>query len=141
VSAVVIVGFAAAQTPSAFQARLGWVPVSLAELGLVGGGGAVTAELDGSRLVISGSFDGLPAAATGARLHRGVATGASGPAIAELDVDGTTGGALRGNVTLNRAERNALLAGLLYVQLYAESGVPPDNAVLRGWLLAPSSTR
>ena len=32
-------------------------------------------------------------------------------------------------------ERDALLAGRLYIQLHAERGVAPDNAVLWGWLL------
>jgi hypothetical protein len=78
-----------------------------------------------------------------ARLHHGVATGASGPAFADLNLGTVTliaatasSGTVTGEIDLNREQREALLAGHLYVQLYAETGVEPDNAVLRGWLLA-----
>lgn len=128
-------GFALAQSRDIFSARLGWVPISLAEQSLVGGRGSATATLSRSRLSISGTFEGLPAAASAARLHRGAATGAGGPAIADLDVSRSTAGEFAGVVELDRDQRAALLAGHLYIQLYAEPGVPPDNAVLRGWLL------
>ena len=60
---------------------------ALAATGLAGAGAA-------------GTFDGLPAAASAARLHRGVATGAGGPAIAELEVSHGTSGELSGDVEL-----------------------------------------
>lgn len=129
-----IAGLAVAQSPDAFSARLSWVPIRLSEQSLVGGQGSATAALSRSHLSIAGSFEGLPAAAAAARLHQGVATGASGPAIAELDVTRATSGTLSGEVDLDGEQRAALLAGQLYIQLYAEPGVPPDNAVLRGWL-------
>ena len=70
-----------------------------------------------------------------ASLHQGVATGARGPAIAELEITQATAGAVAGNVELTREQRDALLAGHLYIQLHAARGVAPDNAVLWGWLL------
>jgi hypothetical protein len=136
-----LAGLALAQTSGTLSARLGWVPISLAQQSEVSGQGRVTASLAGSRLSIAGTFDGLPAAASAARLHRGVATGAGGPAIADLEVSRGTSGELSGDVELDRDQRAALLAGHLYVQLYAERGVPPDNAVLRGWLLADAEDR
>lgn len=129
-------GFALAQSPDMFTARLSWVPISLSEQSLVAGKGSATATLSRSRLTIEGDFEGLPAAATGARLHQGVATGARGPAIADLEVSPATFGTIGGVVDLNREQRAALVAGHLYIQLYAEPGVPPDNSILRGWLLA-----
>lgn len=129
-----IAGISSGQSPDTFSARLSWVPIRLSEQSLVGGHGTVTATLSRSQLSISGSFEGLPAAAIAARLHRGPATGAAGPAIADLDVTRATAGALTGDVDLNRDQQAALLAGHLYIQLYAEPGVPPDDAVLRGWL-------
>ena len=45
-----------------------------------------------------------------------------------------------GNVDLTREQRDALLAGHLYIQLHAARGVAPDNAVLWGWLLTSQST-
>jgi hypothetical protein len=141
-AALVASGAARAQTPEALTARLSWVPVSQALLSDVSGSGAVTATLSGRRLSITGTFEGLPAAATAARLHRGAATGASGPAIADLEVavDAAhdTNGTIIGTVELDRSDLAALRAAHLYIQIHAEHGVEPDNAVLRGWLLAPA---
>ena len=124
-----------AQDAGVFGARLDWVPISGAERNDVSGGGFVTATLSRSRLSIMGCFDGLPAAATRASLHQGVATGARGPAIAELEITQQAAGVVAGNVELSREQRDALLAGHLYIQLHAQRGVAPDNAVLWGWLL------
>ena len=127
-------GQSAAQSADRFAARLTWVPISLAEQRLVGGHGVATATLTRSRLAISGAFDGLPATATAVRLHHGKTTGVSGPAIAELELGNR--GEFAGSIDLSRAQRDALFAGALYIQVYSEPGVPPDNSVLRGWLLA-----
>jgi hypothetical protein len=77
----------------------------------------------------------LPAAATRATVHRGVATGARGPEIAELTVTKNPDGTFSGSVELDREQRAALLAGHLYIQLHSERGVAPDGATLWGWLL------
>jgi hypothetical protein len=143
-SAIVCVATAAyaslAQSPPPFGARLDWVPISGAERNDVSGRGSISATLTRSRLEITGCFEGLPAAATHASLHHGVATGARGPAIAELTITPSTAGTLTGNVDLSREQRDALLAGHLYIQLHAQRGVAPDNAVLWGWLLAGQAT-
>jgi hypothetical protein len=124
-----------AQDAGVFGARLDWVPISGAERNDVSGSGFVTATLSRSRLSIMGCFIGLPAAATRASLHQGVATGARGPAIAELEITQQAAGVVAGNVELSREQRDALVAGHLYIQLHAQRGVAPDNAVLWGWLL------
>ena len=126
----------AAQDPSTLNARLDWVPISGAERNDVGGSGSIAARLSRSSLSIEGCFEGLPAAATRASLHLGLATGARGPAIAELTITKGTSGTVSGDVALDRAQRDAVLAGHAYIQLHAERGVAPDNAVLWGWLLA-----
>jgi hypothetical protein len=133
-------GLALAQIPERYAARLSWVPISLSQQSDVGGQGAATATLSRARLSIEGTFEGLPAAATMARLHQGVATGASGPAIADLEIMHAAAGTFAAEVELDREQRAALLAGHLYIQLHAERGVAPDNAVLRGWLLAPPAS-
>jgi hypothetical protein len=139
-SAIVCVTAAACaalgQASAPFVARLDWVPISGAERNDVSGRGSVSATLIRSRLDLTGCFEGLAAAATRASLHRGVATGARGPAIAELTVAPNAAGTLSGSVELSREQRDALLAGHLYIQLHAQRGVAPDNAVLWGWLLA-----
>lgn len=127
---------ALAQDAGVFGARLDWVPISGAERNDVSGSGFVTATLSRSRLSLEGCFDGLPAAATRASLHHGVATGARGPAIAELEITPQAAGTVAGEVDLTREQRDALLAGHLYIQLHAARGVAPDNAVLWGWLLS-----
>ena len=133
-------GVALAQDSGVFGARLDWVPISGAERNDVSGSGSISATLTRSRLELTGCFEGLPAAATRASLHRGVATGARGPAIAELTITPNATGTLSGNVDLSREQREALLAGHLYIQLHAQRGVAPDNAVLWGWLLAGQAT-
>jgi hypothetical protein len=131
---------ALAQDAGVFGARLDWVPISGAERNDVAGSGFVTARLSRSQLSLTGCFEGLPAAATRASLHQGVATGARGPAIAELTITQAAAGAVTGSVDLTREQRDALLAGHLYIQLHAARGVAPDNAVLWGWLLTSQKT-
>jgi hypothetical protein len=125
-----------AQRSETYAARLSWVPISGAERNDVAGKGSATATLDRSRLSVMGAFEGLPAAATLASLHHGVATGVRGPAIAALEITKAPSGMLSGEVELSRDQVAALRAGQLYVQVHAERGVAPDNAVLFGWLLA-----
>jgi hypothetical protein len=126
-----------AQTPQTFTARLSWVPIGGAERNDVAGEGSATGTLSGSRLSIAGSFEGLPAAVTGAKLHQGIATGARGrgPVIAELRVTGGVSGTLSGDVRLSSEQLAALRAEQLYVQVYSEKGVLPDHSTLWGWLL------
>jgi hypothetical protein len=123
----------AAQQP--FAALLTWVPIGGAERNEVAGEGSATATLSGARLTITGSFDGLPARVTGAKLHRGPATGVRGPAIADLRVTGGAAGTVAGDVRLSAEQVAALTAGQLYIQVYSEKGVLPDHATLFGWLL------
>lgn len=131
----VVASGALAQDAGVFGVRLDWVPISGAERNDVSGSGSAMATLSRSRLSIEGCFEGLPAEATQASLHHGVATGARGPAIAELEITKAASGELAGNVDLTREQREALLAGHLYIQIHAARGVAPDNAVLWGWLL------
>jgi hypothetical protein len=120
-----------------FAADLTWVPIGGAERNEVAGEGAATATLTGSRLAITGSFEGLPANVTGAKLHHGVATGARGrgTVIADLTVAGGTSGTLSGDIRLTAEQVAALNAGQLYIQVYSEKGVLPDHDTLFGWLL------
>jgi hypothetical protein len=128
-------GGALAQTADTFTAYLDWVPISGAERNDVAGRGSATATLSRSRLQVTGCFAGLPTAATRASVHQGVATGARGPAIAELTIAKNADGTFDGAVELDRDQRAALLAGHLYIQVHSERGVAPDGATLWGWLL------
>lgn len=137
VALAIVAGAALAQRAENFTARLDWVPISGAERNDVAGEGSVTGKLGGTTLTIAGSFAGLPAKVTGAKLHAGVATGARGPGtvIAELKVSGDTSGMVTGDVQLTAEQAAALKAGRLYVQIYSEKGVLPDHGTLWGWLL------
>ena len=132
-----------AQSPDTFTARLSWVPIGGAERNDVAGEGSASAKLSGARLTITGSFQGLPAVATGAKLHQGVAMGARGrgPAIADLSVTRGVNGTLTGEVPLSAEHLAALKLGQLYIQIYSEKGVLPDHSTLWGWLLNEVPTR
>jgi len=124
-----------AQRAQTFAALLTWVPIGGAERNDVAGEGSATATLSGSRLTIAGSFEGLPASVTGAKLHRGPATGVRGAAIADLRVAGGAAGSVQGELQLSAEQVAALEAGQLYIEIYSEKGVLPDHATLFGWLL------
>jgi hypothetical protein len=126
-----------AQRPETFTARLDWVPIGGTERNDVAGEGSVSGKLGGTTLTITGSFTGLPAKVTGAKLHVGVATGARGrgEVVADLQVTGGASGTVSGDVRLSTEQVAALKAGRLYVQIYSEKGVLPDHSTLWGWLL------
>jgi hypothetical protein len=134
-----------AQTGDKYTARLGMVPAANApQQVLVVGKGAATATLAGNRLTINGTFEGLPAAATVARLHQGVAKGARGKAFADLTITKAASGTISGSVTLTPEQVEALKQGKIYLQVHSEKGIAPeqgkvqadvDNSNLWGWLL------
>jgi CHRD domain-containing protein len=127
---------AAAQGGDKYTARLGWVPVAGGpDRANVTGKGVATAVLSGRKLTITGSFEGLAAPATAARLHRGVATGARGKPIADLTITKAPSGMLSGSVDLSADQLESLKQGKLYVQIHSEKGVAPDGSNLWGWFL------
>lgn len=126
----------AAQSGDKFTARLGWVPTAgAADRVNVTGKGSATGTLAGRKLTITGSFEGLAAPATVARLHEGVAKGARGKAITDLTVSKGVSGTLSGSVDLTAPQVEALRQGKLYIQLHSEKGVAPDGSNLWGWFL------
>jgi hypothetical protein len=124
-----------AQAGDAYTARLGWVPTTPADRPNVIGTGSATATLAGRRLTIAGTFEGLAAPATVARLHQGIAKGARGAAITDLTVTQAASGKLSGSVDLTAEQLEALKQGKLYIQLHTGKGVPPDGSTLWGWFL------
>jgi hypothetical protein len=91
--------------------------------------------LAGRKLTIAGTFEGLAAPATVARLHQGITKGARGSAITDLTVTQAVSGKLSGSVDLTAEQVEALKQGRLYVQLHTAKGVPPDGSTLWGWFL------
>src|SRR5262249_49874598 len=98
----------------------------------VAGAGSGTAVLAGSKLTLTGTFQGLRSAATTARVHAGPARGVRGAAIGDLTVSKATEGNLSGAIDLTREQMQALQAGRLYVQISSEKA-PEGN--LWGWIL------
>jgi len=133
-----------AQTGDKYTVSLGAVPAANAnQTALVTGKGAATATLAGNRLTINGTFEGLPGAATAARLHQGIAKGARGKAFADLTITKAASGAISGVVTLTPDQLEALKQGKIYLQVHSEKGIAPeqgkvdplvDNSNLWGWL-------
>jgi hypothetical protein len=125
-----------AQSGEKFTARLGWVPTAGPNDRVnVTGKGAATGTLSGRKLTISGTFEGLAAPATVARLHQGIAKGARGAAITDLTITKGASGTLTASVDLTAPQVEALRQGKLYIQLHSEKGVAPDGSNLWGWLL------
>jgi hypothetical protein len=137
-AAIIAAGAALGAQGEKYTARLGWVPISGGDRATVAGKGSATATLAGPKLTITGSFEGLVTPVTVARLHRGVAKGARGPAIGDLVVTKATNGTsgtISGSVDLNAEQLDSLKQGRLYVQVHSEKGVAPDGSNLWGWFL------
>lgn len=138
VAALVVLAYPVAlgaQAGETYTARLGWVPTTPADRPNVIGKGSATATLSGRRLSVSGSFEGLAAPATIARLHRGIAKAARGPAISDLTITQAASGSLSGAVDLTAEQVEDLKQGKLYIQVHSAKGVAPDGSTLWGWLL------
>ena len=128
----------AAQTNKTYKARLAPVPIDVSMQAAVAGSGSVTATRAGTKLTLTGTFDGLHSPATLAHLHKGPVTGVRGPVVAELTVAKNTSGSIGGSIDLTPALQDDLDKGRLYVQLNSE-GAKDGN--LWGWLLAQENKR
>ncbi len=122
----------AAQTQQNFKARLSPVPIDAQLAPVITGHGSVSAVLAGTKLSVSGAFEGMHSAATAADLHQSKMTGVPGAVIHELTVSKGMAGNVSGSVELTAAEVEALRKGLLYIVVHSE-GAPDGN--LWGWLL------
>jgi len=121
-----------AQIKDTFKARLSAVPADARTRAELTGSGSASAVLEGSKLMITGSFEGLRTAAATAQLHSAVAAGVRGPVIADLTVPKAISGMITGSVDLTPPQIANLRKGGLYIQIQTEK--TPDGA-LWGWLL------
>lgn len=127
---------ARAQATKTYRARLSVVPIDIAMQATIAGSGSVTAVLNGTKLTINGTFEGLKSPATAARLHR-AQRGVRGPAVLDLQTTGGTTGTISAELNLTPQQVQDLQNSRLYVQLHSEKA--PDGN-LWGWLL-PQETR
>ncbi|HWF07321.1 MAG TPA: CHRD domain-containing protein [Bryobacteraceae bacterium] len=132
-AAIAVIGLSlAAQTKQTYKARLSPVPADARTRAQLAGTGSVTATLEGSKLSLTGSFEGFLSPVTTAELHSGVAAGVRGALISELTISKATDGTITGSVDLTPPQLTNLQHGGLYVEIHSEKS--PDG-VLWGWLL------
>jgi hypothetical protein len=126
---------AVAQSAESFKARLSTVPIDVTMMSTVAGSGSLTAVLDGNKLTLNGTFQGLRSPATLAKIHR-APKGIRGPAILDLTVSHETNGTVSGSIELTPEQLDDLKNSRLYVQIDSERA-PEGN--LWGWLLPARS--
>ena len=129
-----------AQQPKTYKARLSPVPIDVAMQATIAGSGSVSAVLTGTKLAITGTFDGLKSPATTAQIHKGPVRGVRGPNVLDLAVAKTdaASGTITGSFELTAIQIADLEKGRLYVQLHSEKA--PDGN-LWGWLLPQENRR
>jgi hypothetical protein len=115
-----------------FHARLAPVPMDATMRATVAGTGSATAILNGSKLTVEGTFDGLRSPATVAHLQLSRVTGIRGTAVFELTVTHAASGSLSGSFELSADQVESLRKGHFYIQIDSEKA--PDGN-LWGWLL------
>jgi hypothetical protein len=120
------------QNAERFRIRLTTVPMDGGMRNTVAGFGSASATLAGSKLSITGTFDGLKSPATTAKLNSGVARGVRGNPVADLTVTKATKGSLTGSIDLTAEQVKGLRDGKLYVEIASEKA-PEGN--LWGWIL------
>ena len=100
----------------------------------------MTAVLSGTKLSITGTFEGLKSPATIAQVHKSPVRGVRGPVVFELAVAKTdaSSGTLSGAFDVTPLQIADLEKGRLYVQLHSEKA--PDGN-LAGWLMPQENKR
>jgi hypothetical protein len=121
-----------AQTQEKFKTRLSPVSMDASMRANIAGLGSASAVLTGTKLSITGSFDGLRSPATIAQLHEGRGIGVRGPVIFDLTVTKAVNGTVEGSFDLSAGQIENLRKGRFYVQIHSEKA--PDGN-LWGWLL------
>ena len=122
----------AAASEEKFHTRLAPVSMDATMRATVAGVGTATATLSGTKLTISGTFEGLLTPATTAQLHLSRVAGVRGPSVFDLTVSHATSGTVSGSVDLSPDQVEALRKGRLYIQIQSEKA--PDGN-LWGWLM------
>ena len=122
----------AAQNQEKYKVRLSTIPMDGGMRETVAGAGTASAVLAGTKLTITGTFQGLRTPATVARLHNGLARGVRGAPLVDLTVSKAVNGTLTGSIDLTPEQLQGLRKGQLYILISSEKA--PDGN-LWGWLL------
>lgn len=126
-----------AQAARSFKTRLSPVPVAAYNVNVVGTG-TVTATLTGTKLAVSGSYEGLASPVTVVKIFKSSKPGIRGEALLDLKASGGTSGTISGQFDLTAAQVQELSASRYYVQLHSEKA--PDGN-LWGWLMPQEKGR
>jgi len=129
---IVVLSLAPLAAAETYQVYLSPMPFNDATQPLMRGKGTATATLEGDTLSISGSFTGLPDAATKAHLSLSTGPGIPGNPVAELTLSGDSSGKVTGQKKLDAGQLAALRSRKLYIQIDSEK-LPAGH--LWGWLL------
>lgn len=122
---------ATAQNSNTFKTRLAPMPRDGRNSPQIDGLGQATVTLAGSQLSVNATFQGLPSAATTARLMQSAFPGMHGNAVADLTISKATSGTISGTVTLNAAQVTALREHRLYIRVDSQQSA---DGALWGWL-------
>jgi hypothetical protein len=128
-----------AQAPQVFKADLRIIPIQSAntralidESASVVAKANATATLTGTKLTVTGSFEGFKTPASLAQIRTGPAMGARGPVVFDLTVTKDTKGSISGTFDLTAEQVTLLRNNRLYAQIHNAN--TPDGA-LWGWFL------
>jgi len=91
-----------------------------------------TAQLAGTKVTVTGTFEGLGTSATVAKLYESKMRGMRGNPVGDLTITKAATGTISGAVTLTAPQVDSLKAGKLYIQIDSDKG--PEGH-LWGWLL------
>jgi hypothetical protein len=129
-----------AQAPRTFKARIAPVPIDVSMQATIAGSGSATATLNGTKLTLNGTFEGLKSPATVAQIHKSPVRGVHGPVVFDLVVNKTdaSSGTLSGTLDLTPLQVADLEKGRLYIQVHSEKA--PDGN-LWGWLMPQENKR
>ena len=128
----------AAQQPKTFRTRLAPVPIDMSMQATIAGVGSISAVLTGTKVTITGTFEGLRSPATTAQVHKSPVRGVRGPVVFDLTVSKGTNGTISGSADLTALQITDLEKGRLYVLLHSEKA-PEGN--LWGWLMPQEGRR
>ena len=133
--ALIATGFAlalVAESTNSYKARLSPLPADGRTRSLITGIGSASGTLSGSKLTISGTFEGLHSPATAAQLRESAITGIRGKPLSDLMVTNAPSGMVSGSVDLSPEQVESFRKGRLYIQIDTEKEPKGD---LWGWLL------
>jgi hypothetical protein len=131
----VLAGAGASWADASFDFRLSPGPRLVGTRADSSGNGRVAAQLTGSTLSLTGSYQGLLGTPASAQLLMGSAPGVRGPKISDLTISPAANGNVSGSVKLNAAQLAAFHKGGLYVEI--DSANAPEGD-LWGWVMPPS---